>query len=108
MRRIVSWSLYVVLCSIGAALAGEPTWERIKLDEAFRSEGVTAFDVDHDGKLDVVTGDVWYSGADQKMHEIRQPGTFDGAKGYSQSFADFNYDINQDGWSDLICIGFPG
>lgn len=108
MRRIVWWSLCVVLCSIGAAQAAEPAWERIKLDEAFRSEGATAFDVDHDGKLDLVTGDVWYSGADQKMHEIRKPGTFDGAKGYSQSFADFNYDINQDGWSDLICIGFPG
>ncbi|MES2789262.1 MAG: VCBS repeat-containing protein, partial [Planctomycetota bacterium] len=66
------------------------------------------FDVNHDGKLDVVTGDVWYAAPDWKMHEIRKPGTFDGAKGYSQSFACFNYDINQDGWSDLICIGFPG
>lgn len=108
MRRIVRWSLCVVICAIGAAQAADPAWERIKLDEAFRSEGATAFDVDHDGKLDLVTGDVWYSGADQTMHEIRKPGTFDGAKGYSQSFADFNYDINQDGWSDLICIGFPG
>ena len=108
MRRVFCGSLCLLLCSIGVLQAGEPAWERIKLDELFRSEGVTAFDVNHDGKLDVVTGDVWYSSPDGKMHEIRNPGTFDGAKGYSQSFACFNYDINQDGWSDLICIGFPG
>lgn len=108
MRRVFRWSLCLLMCSMGTLQAGEPAWERIKLDEQFRSEGVTAFDVNKDGKLDVVTGDVWYAAPDWKMHEIRKPGTFDGAKGYSQSFACFNYDINQDGWSDLICIGFPG
>lgn len=109
MRRVVCWSLGLVLCSLGAAFADDDAnWERIKLDDTFRSEGATAFDVDHDGKLDLVTGDVWYSGADHKMHEIREPGTFNGASGYSQSFACFNYDVNQDGWVDLVTIGFPG
>ena len=108
MRHVISLSLCVVWSSISALSAAEPAWERIKLDETFRSEGATAFDVDHDDKPDLVTGDVWYSGADQKMHEIRKPGVFNGAAGYSQSFACFGYDINQDGWTDLICIGFPG
>lgn len=115
MRCFVSWSLGVLVAVIGAGAifsaevkAGEPAWERLKLDETFRSEGATAFDVDHDGKLDVVTGEQWYSGADGSVHEIQEIGKYDGAKGYSHSFAVFNYDVNQDGWIDAIVIDFPG
>ena len=66
-------------------------------------------DVNHDGKNDVLTGDIWYEAPDWKMHEIRKPGEFgDGSGGYSQSFACWADDINKDGWADLIVIGFPG
>ena len=102
---MAAWLLFGSTSLFGA----EPvTWERIKLDETFRSEGVTAFDVNKDGKTDVVTGDVWYENPTWKMHEIRSPGTFNGAQGYSQSFACFHHDVNQDGWIDSIIIGFPG
>ena len=97
-------------CPVGPAslFAGDVAWERINLDNTFRSEGVAAFDVNHDGKIDVVAGDVWYRRPDWKMHEIRTPGHYDGSKGYSDSFCNFGYDVNGDGWVDQICIGFPG
>src|SRR5215467_4547470 len=47
------------------------TWKKTVLDKAFRSEGVTVMDVNKDGKLDVVNGEVWYEAPDWKMHEIR-------------------------------------
>jgi hypothetical protein len=90
------------------AEAGDPSWTRIQLDPDFRSEGVTAFDVNKDGKLDVVGGEIWYEAPDWTMHEIRTPKKYDGATGYSDSFACFAHDVNADGWTDLICIGFPG
>lgn len=87
---------------------GEVRWTRITLDREFRSEGVAVFDVNRDGKRDVVAGDVWYEAPSWKMHEIRRPGKYDPATGYSRSFLNFGHDVNGDGWVDLICVGFPG
>lgn len=93
----------------GARLyAGDVRWQRINLDKTFRSEGVAAFDVNHDGQIDVVAGDVWYEAPDWKMHEIRTPGHYVPSAGYSDCFCNFGYDVNGDGWVDSIVIGFPG
>ncbi len=83
-------------------------WSRLKLDSAFRSEGVAATDVNHDGKIDVIAGDVWYEAPDWKVHEIRKPGKFVAGVEYSDSFCNFTWDINQDGWDDLIYVDEPG
>lgn len=83
-------------------------WKRIKLDDAFRSEGAAAADVNKDGLMDVFAGDVWYEAPDWKVHAIRNVGKFVAGKGYSNSFVNFAYDVNQDGWDDLILLGFPG
>src|SRR5579883_2153182 len=66
-------------------------WQKIVIDKAFRSEGVAVADVNRDGKMDILVGDVWYEGPDfKKVHRIR-PGKDDYAEGqknvYSKSFA---------------------
>lgn len=113
MKHLLSMAF---LLMAGSAIAAEPVWERIKIDETFRAEGVAAGDFNKDGLMDVAAGDVWYSAPDWKLHQIRQPLTqqgkptdrYDGAKGYSNCFASFAHDINGDGWDDLIVIGYPG
>lgn len=100
--------LSLLIATASSQAAEEVRWQRVKVDEVFRSEGVAAADVNKDGKMDILTGDVWYEAPDWTMHEIRKPGVYDGAKGYSFSFADWAYDVNGDGWMDLICVGFPG
>jgi hypothetical protein len=88
----------------------EITWKKTHIDKAFRSEGVTVADVNKDGKLDIINGEVWYEAPDWKMHEFRP--TKDYTKGqdnvYSQSFCCWSEDVNGDGWPDVIVIGFPG
>jgi hypothetical protein len=90
-----------------SATAGQVRFRRIVLDKTFRAEGVAVGDVNHDGKPDVLSGDVWYATPNGKMHEVRPVGQYDGTKGYSNCFANFAQDVNGDGWVDSIVIGMP-
>ena len=87
--------------------AGPVAFERIVVDTTFRAEGVAVGDINHDSKLDIFSGDVWYSAPDFKMHELRPVGSYDGTKGYSNCFANFARDVNGDGWIDSIIVGLP-
>ncbi len=82
-------------------------FRKTMLDEKFRSEGVAVADVNNDGKKDILCGEVWYQAPGWKMHEITTPGNYDGAKGYSQCFANFAMSVRGDGWQDSLIIGFP-
>ncbi len=90
--------------------AGEDiSWKKTVLDRVFRSEGVTVADVNNDGKMDILNGEVWYEAPDWKMHEIRKPGNYgNGQHSYSNSFCCWAEDLNGDGYPDLIVIPFPG
>jgi hypothetical protein len=96
-----------------AVPAQDVRWKKTVVDKAFRSEGVAVADVNRDGKMDILVGDVWYEAPDWKVHEIRKPedygdGSGPGRKGYSRAFACWAADVNHDGWPDLIVIGWPG
>lgn len=106
--RIILLLVVLVLLDSVLALAEGVRFKKIIVDKTFRSEGVAVGDINHDGKMDIFAGDVWYAAPDWKMHEIRPVGQYDGSKSYSQCFANFAQDINGDGWVDSIIIGYPG
>lgn len=111
MKRHLWLSVILALpLSLQAADPTTPiTWKKTIVDRKFRSEGVGVADVNKDGKMDIIVGDVWYEAPDWKMHEIRKVGDYgDGAGRYSDSFACFPGDFNNDGWVDVIVIPFPG
>ena len=84
-------------------------FKRTVLDMKFRGEGVAVGDFNHDGKLDIAAGNVYYSAPDWKMHVIygNEPKEWD-PHGYSDEFIAFADDLNHDGWTDYIVVGFPG
>ena len=106
----VSLGILTLLLTVWStsASADDAYWQRVQLDPRFRSEGVAIADLNNDGKNDIVAGDVWYQAPDWDRHEIRPPGDYWAGVGYSQSFCNWTWDINGDGWQDVIIVGFPG
>ena len=104
------------------------SFKKLQLSDQFWSEGADFGDFNHDGKKDVASGPFWYEGPDFKTrHEYRAATktseikkadgtkvTIPGWKGalsqendYSDNFFTFVYDINGDGWDDIVVIGLP-
>ncbi len=114
--RALTWlaaglMLAALAAPAAAADASAITWKKTVLSTKFVSEGVGIADVNKDGKMDVMTGEVWFEAPDWKPHRIR-PGKDDFTEGdknvYSESFCCWPEDLNGDGWVDLIVIPFPG
>jgi hypothetical protein len=81
---------------------GAPTFVRHVLDEDYRAEGVGVFDVDMDGRLDIVTDQFWYEGPSFTRHEIRTPVLFVPTANYADVFGVFPRDLDGDGFLDII------
>jgi hypothetical protein len=104
---LIGW----LACKVGYSQSTSKTSVPFKkhiLTSEFLSEGVAVGDVNKDGKTDVMAGSFWFEAPDWKRHEIVHPKTFNPAKEYSDSFLNFSMDVNLDGWTDLIVVGFPG
>jgi hypothetical protein len=88
--------------------AREARFTKVVLDREFRSEGVAVADVNRDGRMDVIAGNLWYEAPGWTPREIQKPGQFDAAKGYSNTFVNFAIDVNRDGWPDQVRVDMPG
>lgn len=84
------------------------SFDRLQLSDQFYCEGANFLDVNRDGAMDIVSGPYWYAGPKfLERAEIYSPATFDIAN-YSDNFFAFAHDVNGDGWTDVVVIGFPG
>jgi hypothetical protein len=99
------------------------TFSKQQLSNEFHSEGAGFGDFNKDGVNDIVSGPYWYEGPSfQKKHEYYKPTEWkkkseDGQEttqlgydplGYSKNFFAYSHDINADGWTDIVILGFPG
>ena len=55
-----------------------------------------------------MAGSFWFESPNWIRHDITSPKIFFPDTTFSNSFLDFSMDVNQDGWIDLIRIGYPG
>ncbi len=84
------------------------TFKKVKLSDVFFCEGATFGDLNKDGVMDLVSGPYWYAGPSfADRHEYYEPKPYD-TKGFSDNFFAFVYDVNRDGWNDILIVSFPG
>lgn len=102
----------IVLSACGAYSQGKKSatikFKKHVLTTDFISEGVTVGDFNKDGKVDVASGAYWFEAPSWAKHEISKPIKYFYDKGYSDSFIDYAMDVNNDGWTDVVVVGFPG
>ncbi len=105
--------------------AGNLTYKMVQVQDQFLAESCSIADYNHDGIPDISSGRRWYEGPDfTKVHIFRgghdalpRQGTEAGGalsptdellNGVSDDWADYPYDVDGDGWTDIINISNPG
>jgi hypothetical protein len=94
----------------GGSTSRPPNFAKIQLNAEFYSEGINYGDLDGDGDRDIIAGPYWYPGPQySEKLAFREPRStpFDIA-GDSDCYSIFVYDLNQDGWLDVLSFRLAG
>lgn len=104
----------LVACALGslaalpAAAQTKISFKKTAIEGVFRSEGCAIGDFNHDGKMDISAGSVYFAAPDWKLVSVLEKPKETNPAGYSDTFCNYADDVNGDGWTDLIVVDFPG
>jgi FG-GAP-like repeat/FG-GAP repeat len=100
-RAIAVLSMFLLIAA--SLRADEPKWKQHAINGQSEFEAAGVFDVDNDGKLDIVAGDTWYQAPDWKPYHIRDVAR---AGTYFNDFSTLPLDVNGDGHTDFITCSY--
>jgi hypothetical protein len=76
---------------------------QIEMIDPGQSEPAAVADINHDGKLDIVSGEFWYEAPAWSKHRFRQ---IDYTGNYIDDFVDIPIDVNNDGYPDIVSVTY--
>lgn len=95
--------LLIGITMVASANGAEPRWKQHAINPKSAFEAASAFDVNNDGKLDVVSGESWYEAPHWTPHKTRdvvKQGT------YYNCFATLPMEVNGDGLVDYVTCAY--
>ncbi len=102
-RGLVTLALTVATSALCAVAAQESMRFSMVAVDGGAAESAAVADVNNDGKLDIVSAESWYEAPGWTKRPIR---TIPVSSGYVDSFSDLPIDVDGDGFTDLIQIGY--
>ncbi|MDA1232339.1 MAG: FG-GAP-like repeat-containing protein [Planctomycetota bacterium] len=95
----------VLVCSVlsAAALADEPVFRRHVINDESTFSACAVFDVNNDGRLDIVSGGWWYAAPAWEKHFLRD---VEEIRGRFDDYSNLPLDVNGDGNTDLISVNY--
>ncbi len=85
-------------------IKAQSNWQKVQLNPDFYSEGISAGDFNKDGHVDIVAGPFIYPGPEFKTKKeyTRSKETPWSVNGDSDNYLHFVFDIDNDGWLDIL------
>jgi len=103
MMRLSGVALFAAVVTLDAfSVQNEPRFTLTEIDSG-AAESVTVADINKDGKPDIVSAGSWYDAPRWTKHTIREVPV---SSGYVDSFSDLALDVDRDGFTDVIQIGY--
>src|SRR5688500_18822942 len=103
----MGFSIVALVLSITPLIAAEPArFEKKVLTDQYYCDGITAGDINRDGKPDVIAGPFWYEGPDfTAKHEFYPAKVFPKEPSPTDSMFSNVHDFNGDDWPDILVFG---
>jgi hypothetical protein len=89
--------------SVSAAEQPALSFRRHDVNAHSTYSACAAIDVNHDGKLDIVSGAWWYEAPSWKRHHLRE---VEMIRGRYDDYSNLPLDVNGDGWLDLVSANY--
>src|SRR5688572_8557557 len=102
MRNLKLVLAALVVASLGLTAQGDKRFA-VALIDGGASESAAVADFNNDGKLDIVSSESWYEAPAWTKRPIR---TIPVTSGYIDNFSDLPLDVDGDGFTDVIQIGY--
>ena len=104
MRHAETYSivLFLAIPSL-VALAKQPYLAPRDINRSSQYPACAVIDVNKDGKPDIVSGGYWYEAPEWKQHFLRDVEVI---RGRFDDYSNLEYDVNADGWTDLISVNY--
>src|SRR5215212_6262703 len=100
LRGVLAALVVPALCAVAAQTDLRFAVTQI---DAGSAESMAVADVNKDGKLDIVSAESWYEAPAWTKRPIR---AIPVSSGYVDSFSDLPLDVDGDGFTDVIQIGY--